>query len=51
MMKTEHLLETEKLTQMCQDARFTKTVTKEQLVVTRSEIALEEQGVTCSCRE
>ena len=36
---------------MCQDAGFTKTVTKGHFFVTRSAVSLEELGITSSCRE
>ena len=39
------------LSQVCQDAGTTETVTKRQFFVTRSAIALGEQCITSSCRE
>ena len=39
------------LTQVCQDARFTKTVAEGHFVLTTSAMKLEEVGITSSCRE
>ena len=49
--RLESLLEIEKLSQICHDARFTKVVEQGRHLVTRSAIDLEEQGITSSCRE
>ena len=48
--RLEKLTKTAKLTQVCQDARSTRTVAEGQFSLTRSAIELEGQGITCSCR-